>query len=145
MKQIKLKVLDSSLKEVLGGEFSVRLEDEANILDLINKIDATRRGQFIIKNYPEYHSLLHLMWNPIEKRFYKQIALSAYTTDNKFFEVRKNPYLKLPDGLTIFLGLGLCKSESEEAVDFETFQKSMKGSLNKGYEFEKTKCMLRWR
>ena len=131
MKQVKLKVIDSSLKEVLGGEFTINLEDEADILDLIKKIDATRKGQFFIKNYPEYHSLLHLMWNPIEKRFYRQIALSAYTKDNKFFEVRKNPQLKLPDGLTIYFGLGLCKSESEEIVDFETLQKLMKNSLDK--------------
>jgi hypothetical protein len=122
MKQIKLKVIDSSLKEVLGGEFTVGLEDEANVLDLIKKIDATRHGKFFIKLFPEYKSLLHLMWNPIEKRFYRQIALSAYKKENKFFEVRKNPELKLPDGLTIFLGLGLCKSESEEVVDFETLQ-----------------------
>jgi hypothetical protein len=74
---------------------------------------------------------LHLMWNPIEKRFYRQIALSAYTKDNKFFEVRKNPQLVLPDGLTIFLGLGLCKSEYEEIVDFETLQKLMRNSLDK--------------
>ncbi len=133
MKQVKLKVLDSSLKEVLGGEFTIRLQDEADILDLINKIDATREGQFFVKDYPEYHSLLHMMWNPIEKRFYKQIALSAYTTDNKFFEVRKNPHLELPDGLTIYLGLGLCKSESEEVVDFETFKKLRENSLNKVY------------
>ncbi len=70
-----------------------------------------------------------MMWNPIEKRFYKQIAISAYTKDQQFFEVRKDPWLVLPDGLTVFLGLGLCKSESEEVVDFETFQKMMKSSL----------------
>jgi hypothetical protein len=131
MKQIKLKVIDSSLKEVLGGEFTIELDDDADILDLIKKIDSTRKGQFFIKSYPEYHSLLHLLWNPIEKRFYRQIALSAYTIDNKFFEVRKNPQLKLPDGLTIYLGLGLCKSESEEIVDFETLQKLMNASLDK--------------
>ena len=131
MKQIKLKVIDSSLKEVLGGEFTIELDDDAEILDLIKKIDSTRKGQFFIKSYPEYHSLLHLLWNPIEKRFYRQIARSAYTKDNKFFEVRKNPQLKLPDGLTIYLGLGLCKSEGEEIVDFETLQKLMKNSLDK--------------
>jgi hypothetical protein len=133
MKQVKLKVLDSSLKQVLGGGFTIRLQDEANILDLISKIDACKKGQFFVKDYPEYHSLLHLMWNPVEKRFYRQIARSAYTTDNKFFEVRKNPHLELPDGLTIYLGLGLCKSESEEFVDFKTFQKLVEDSLNKAY------------
>ncbi len=129
MKHIKLKILDSSLKEVLEGEFTVRLQEGANVIDLINEIDDSRKGQFFIKNYPEYQSLLHMMWNPIEKRFYKQIAISAYTKDQQFFEVRKDPWLVLPDGLTVFLGLGLCKSESEEVVDFETFQKMMKSSL----------------
>jgi len=133
MKQVNLKILDSSLKEVLGGDFSIRLPDKANILDLIKQIDKSSKGQFFIKNYPEYHSLLHLMWNPIEERFYRQIALSAYTSDNRFFEVRKNPKLVLPDGLTIFLGLGLCKSESEEVVDFEIFKKLVENSLNKAY------------
>ena len=129
MKQVKLKVLDSSLKEVLGGEFNIESDDDADILDLIIKIDASRKGQFFMKSYPEYRSLLHLMWNPIEKRFYRQIALSAYTKDNKFFEARKNPKLPLPNGLTIFLGLGLCKSESEEIVDFETLKKIMQNSI----------------
>jgi hypothetical protein len=131
MKKVKLKILDSSLKEVLGGEFNINLDEEADILDLIIRIDSSKKGQFFIKGYPEYRSLLHLMWNPIEKRFYRQIALSAYTKDNKFFEVRKNPQLVLPDGLTIFLGLGLCKSEYEEIVDFETLQKLMRNSLDK--------------
>ena len=131
MKHVKLKILDSSLKEMLEGEFAVRLQEGANILDLINEIDDSRKGRFFIKNYPEYQSLLHMMWNPIENRFYRQIALSAYTKNQKFFEVRKNPWLVLPDALTVFLGLGLCKSESEEVVAFETFQKMMKSSLSK--------------
>lgn len=99
----------------------MQLQEEANILDLIEQIDTSRKGQFFIEGYPEYRSLLHMMWNPVMKRFYKQIALSAYTRDNTFFEVRKKPYLTLPDGLTIFLGLGLCKSEHEEIIDYETF------------------------
>lgn len=121
MKSVTLKVLDSSLKQVIGGEFTVQLREEANVLDLIKQIDAGRKGQFFIKGYPEYRSLLHMMWNPVKKRFYKQIALSAYMLDNKFFEVRKKPYLELPDGLIIFLGLGLCKSEHEEIIDYEAF------------------------
>ncbi len=62
---------------------------------------------------------------------YKQIALSAYTKDKKFFEARKNSYIVLPDALTIFLGLGLCTSESEESVDFETFHHLLKSFSRK--------------
>ncbi|MGD8506303.1 MAG: hypothetical protein PVF15_06520 [Candidatus Bathyarchaeota archaeon] len=130
MKLVKLKILDSFLKETIGGEFVLYLYDEANILHLINKVDICRKGKFFIKNYPEYRSLLHMTWNPIQKRFYKTIAISAYTKNNEFFEARENPKLILPDGLTIFLGLGLCKSEGEEIVDFETFQKELQKSLH---------------
>ena len=35
MKQVNLKVLDSSLKEVLGGDFSIRLPDKANTSSII--------------------------------------------------------------------------------------------------------------
>ncbi len=129
MKLVKLKILDSFLKEAIGGEFTLYLCDEANILHLINKVDTCRKGKFFIKNYPEYRSLLHMTWNPVKKRFYRTIAISAYTKNNKFFEARKNPRLILPDGLTIFLGLGLCKSEGEEIVDFETFKKEIRKSL----------------
>ena len=128
MKLVKLKILDSFLKETIGGEFTLCLYDEANILHLIKKIDACRKGRFFIKDYPEYRSLLHMTWNPLKKRFYKQIALSAYTRKKEFFEVRKHPELILPDGLTVYLGLGLCKSEGEEIVDFETFQKETQKS-----------------
>ena len=129
MKLVKLKILDSFLKEAIGGEFTLCLKDEANILHLINKIDGCRKERFFVESYPEYRSLLHMTWNPLQKRFYKQIALSAYTKNNEFFEVRKHPELILPDGLTIYLGLGLCKSEGEEIVDFETFQKEIQKSL----------------
>jgi len=125
MKLVKLKVLDSDLKQAIGGEFTLCLYESANVLHLIGKIDVCRKGRFFIKNYPEYRSLLHMTWNPVKKAFYKQIALSAYTKNNEFFEVRKNPNLILPDNLMIFLGLGLCKSEHEEVVNFETFQKMM--------------------
>jgi hypothetical protein len=135
MKVVTLKILDSSVKETIGGEFTLCLYDDANILHLINKIDTCRKGRFFIATYPEYRSLLHMIWNPLQKRFYKQIALSAYTTNNEFFEARKNPERVLPNGLTIFLGLGLCKSEGEELVDFETFQKAMRrhGAVPKRY------------
>ncbi len=129
MKRVTLKILDSSLKEAIGGEFTLFLHDKANILHLLKKIDACRKGRFFIKNYPEYRTLLHMTWNPLQKRFYKQIALSAYTEDREFFEVRKNPELALPSSLTIFLGLGLCKSEAEEIVDFETFKREVAKGL----------------
>ena len=129
MKRVNLKILDSALKDVVGGEFTIQLNDKDTILHLLNKLDETRSGQFFIKKYPEYRSLLHMLWHPVERRFYKHVALSAYTKNNVFWEVRKHPELVLPAGVTIYLGLGLCKSEGEEIVDYETFQRIIQNKL----------------
>ena len=64
-----------------------------------------------------------MIWNPIEQRIYKQIATAAYK-DRKFFDVRGNPDSVLSDGLTIYLGLGLCKS-AEEVVDYKRFREAI--------------------
>ena len=47
MKQIQSKILDSSLKQVIGGEFTIHLKEDASVLDLINEIDAGRKGRII--------------------------------------------------------------------------------------------------
>jgi hypothetical protein len=122
MKRIKIVVTDSSLKDVVGKEVNLCLYDKASFLHVLKKLDVCTKGNFLIKDFPEYRSLFHMIWNPIEKRIYKQIATSAYK-DREFFDIRENPQNTLPNGLTIYLGLGLCKSEAEEVVDFKTFQK----------------------
>jgi len=67
MKLVKLTILDSFLKEVIGGDFTMWLKDDANVLHLIHKVDACRRGRFFIERYPEYRSLLHMTWSPFQE------------------------------------------------------------------------------
>lgn len=123
MKKIKIVVTDHSLRKAIAKEVLLFLYDRANFIDALKKIDVSTKGKFVIKRYPEYHSLLHMVWNPIEQRVYRQIATAAYK-DGKFFDIRRNPNTVLPDRLTIYLGLGLCKS-AEEVVDYEIFREAI--------------------
>lgn len=120
MKKIKIVVTDYSLKETIGKEVVLFLQDNANFIHALKKVDTCARGNFLIRKHPEYHSLLHMIWNPIEQRIYKHIATAAYK-DGRFFDIRRKPQSTLPDGLTIYLGLGLCKS-TEKVVDYERFK-----------------------
>lgn len=125
MKKITIVVTDSSLKNIIGKEVELDLDDNTNFIHVLKQISIRTEDKFPNEDYPEYHSLLHMVWNPIEKRIYKQIAVPAYHGNRKFFDIGKTPYDMLPEGLTIYLGLGLCKSEWEEVVDYETFKKAM--------------------
>lgn len=125
MKKIKIVFTDSRLIDKIGREIELYLPDDANFIDAVKKISDDTEEKFPIKDYPEYHSLLHMVWNPIERKIYKQIGTSAYYGNREFFDVRKNPYGVLPDGLMISLGTGLCKTETEEVIDYEKFKEAM--------------------
>ncbi|MFP3985191.1 MAG: hypothetical protein ACLFU9_04405 [Candidatus Bathyarchaeia archaeon] len=124
MKKTKIVVTDSSLKDIIGKEVSLYLYDDADFLHVLRKLDVCTKGKFLLKDYPEYRSLFHMVWNPIERRIYKHIATSAYK-DREFFDIRRNPHETLPDGLTIYLGLGLCKSEAEEVISYKKFKEAI--------------------
>ncbi|MFH0897463.1 MAG: hypothetical protein V1850_05395, partial [Candidatus Bathyarchaeota archaeon] len=66
-----------------------------------------------------YKSLLHMVCHPFENRFYKQVAIQGYTSPGSFFNVRENPKIPLPNGITIILApQGPCISEAEDIVDW---------------------------
>ncbi len=113
------------MKDIIGKEVNLYLHDNADFIHVLRKIDVCTKGKFLMKDYPEYRSLLHMVWNPVEKRIYKQIATSAYK-DRDFFDVRKNPRGVLPNGVTIYLGLGLCKTEAEDVISYERFREAIK-------------------
>jgi len=125
VKKITIEFTDSRLIKKLGKRVELNLPDDANFLDALKIVSDETEDRFPIKDYPEYHSLLHMIWNPIEKRIYKQIGTSAYYGERRFFDVRENMYSKLPDGLLISLGTGLCKTETEEVIDFSKFREAM--------------------
>jgi len=125
MKRIKLIIHEPSVNKIIGNELSLALDEKANLIDAINEVDKMIRskGNFPV---PDYGSLLHMVYNPVENRFYKQVAVTAYKEPGQMLNVRNNPKEELPDGVTVILiPAGGCISEWEEAIDYEELLKTI--------------------
>ena len=125
MKKIKLFIYDPSINKVSGRELDLLLNDEANVIDAINEVDRiiNGKGGFPV---PDYKSLLHMIYNPVENRFYKQVAIRAHAESDPRLNVRDDPKKELPDRTTVILiPAGGCISEWEEALDYERFWKAV--------------------
>ena len=124
MKRIKLVINDSSIAKLTGSEVEIFMEDEGTVLDLLVKLDEVVRGKGAFP-YPEYKGLLHMIYNPVEDRLYKQVGLHAHTP-GKFYNVRNNIHHELVDGMTVILvPYAGCISHFEEPLSYEEFTKAL--------------------
>ncbi len=126
MKRVTLLVHEPSVNKLIGSELHLQMEDGANVVDIINEADRliNDRGGFPL---PEYRSLLHMVYNPVENRFYKQVAVAAYRECEGMINLRVDPKQRLPAEVTVVLiPAGGCISEWEEAVDFQEFSKAIR-------------------
>lgn len=126
MKRAKLIVHEPSVNKLIGGELLLQLDDTANLIDAINEVDRliSEKGGFPL---PECRSLLHMVYNSAENRFYKQVAVAAYKEGEDMIDLRVDPKQKLPANVTVVLiPAGGCISEWEEAIDFEEFSNAIK-------------------
>ena len=124
MKRIKMVIHEPSINKVVGSELNLLLDDNANLVDAIMEVDKliNNRGGFPLS---DYQSLLHMVYNPIENRFYKQVAVTAHTEQDQMLNVREDVKKELPEGTTIILiPVGGCISEWEEALDYKEFSKA---------------------
>ncbi len=125
MKRIKLVIYEPSINKVIGRELNLQLDDEANLIDAIKGVDKIiiGKGSFPV---PDYQSLLHMIYNPVENRFYKQVAIRAHAESDSPLNIRNDPKKELPEGTTVILiPAGGCISEWEEAIDYEIFLKAI--------------------
>ena len=117
------------LTEILGDEIDLTLDDGATILDAIDAVDKifTERDGFPIT---DYESLLHMVYNPIERRFYNQVAITAYTVEDderRILDVRKNPTRTLAAFTTVILvPEGVCITEFEKPISYDMFLSAMR-------------------
>ena len=121
MKRIKLFIHEPSINKVIGRVLDLLLNDEASLVDAIREVDKiiNSKGGFPV---PDYQSLLHMIYNPVENRFYKQVAITAYKQSCQTLNVRDDPKKEIPEGITVTLiPAGGCISEWEEAVDYKEF------------------------
>lgn len=119
-----LFIHEPSINKVIGRELNLLLNDEASLLDAINEVDKiiNSKGSFPV---PDYQSLLRMIYNPVENRFYKQVAITAYKQSGQMLNVREDPKKELPEGITVTLiPAGGCISEWEEAIDYKEFLKA---------------------
>lgn len=126
MKRIKLFIIEPSINKVVGRELNLTLDSEANLLDAINEVDKIikSKGNFPA---PHFQSLLHMVYNPIKNRFYRQVAITAYKESGEMLNVRDDPKNELPAGITVTLiPAGGCISDWEEAIDYKEFLKALK-------------------
>jgi len=125
MKRIKLVIHEPLINRVIGGELNLLLNDGADVIDAIREVDKmiSSKGSFPV---PGYQSFLHMIYNPVENRFYKQVALTAYNESGQMLNFRDDPKKELPMGVAIVLiPAGGCVSEWEEAIDYEEFLKAI--------------------
>jgi len=123
MKRIKLVIHEPLINKVIGSELHLSLNDKANLVNAIDEVDImiNSKGKFPV---PNYQSFLHMIYNPIENRFYKQVALTAYKGSGQMLNVRENPKKELLTGVTVILiPAGGCISEWEKGLDYKEFLK----------------------
>jgi hypothetical protein len=118
VKRVRLILRDPDLNKIVGNELELSMEHSASIVDVIRKVDeiVLEKGSFPIAGCK---SLLHLTYHPFEKRFYRHVALTAYSKSERFLDVRSNPELALPDETTVVLALTICSGEWEPIVNLE--------------------------
>jgi len=124
MQRIKLIIHEPLINKIIGSELTLLL-DKANLINAISEADKiiNDKGKFPV---PNYQSLLHMVYNPIQNRFYKQVAISAYDESGQLLNVRDNPKKALSEGATVILiPAGGCISEWEEAIGYEEFLKAL--------------------
>ena len=124
MKKIKLVIHEPLINKVIGIELNMLLKDEASLVDAIKEADKLINKKGIFPQ-PYYRSLLHMVYNPVENRFYKQVAVTAYRESGQMLNVRDKPMKELQGGVTVILiPAGGCISEWEEAINCEEFSKA---------------------
>jgi len=119
MKKVIFVIRDPDINKVLGNEVELSLDDGANILDVIKKVDELILGKTSSFPVKGCRSLLHLTFHPTEHRFYTHAALTAYSQTEKFLDVKTNLDSPLPDGAVIILALTICGGEWEQIIDME--------------------------
>jgi hypothetical protein len=121
MKRIKLFIHEPSINKVVGRELDLLLNDGTSIVVAISEVEKIikSKGSFPV---PDYRSPLLMIYNPVENRFYKQVAITAYNQSGQMLNMRDDPKKELLKGATVTLiPAGGCITDWEETIDHEEF------------------------
>ena len=118
MKSVTLIVRQTQINKIFPNGFHLLLEDDSSVLDAIRVADEEIKNK--VEKFPveKCKSLLHMVYHSREDRFYKQVAVQAYTASNPFISLRENPRMSLPNRVTIILvPEGGCTTDWEEPAE----------------------------
>jgi hypothetical protein len=117
MKSVVLIVRQTEIGKLFPNGFRLLLEDNACVLNAINAVDEEIKKaceKFPVKGFG---SLLQMVYHPNENRFYKQVAVQAFSESQPFVNIRGNPKTPLPNDVTIVLvPQGGCTTDWEEPI-----------------------------
>lgn len=126
MKKIRMEIKETSLNKKLGGTFTLILYDGANILYAIDKIDwliMRKLGRFPVEGFK---SLLHMLYDPVRKRFYEQVIMHASSPKSVFLPVRNQPNLELDEGTFVrLILLAVCADAPEPVLNYKQFREAL--------------------
>ena len=105
MKQVKVSILDPALRPFIPDETQVTVDDGADFIDVLARIDETymkrpikaKRGSVIIR------SILQLVWNARTNEIFEDIGIEARDGSQGWLPLRGNPLSNLPDTSTILI------------------------------------------
>jgi hypothetical protein len=124
MKHVKFVIHEPTVNRVIGNELVLTLY-EGSVVDAINEVDKLIKSKVGNFPLPDYLSLLHMVYNPLGSKFYKQVAIVAHSESGEMLNTRDKPKQQLPKGATVILiPAGGCISEWEEAIDRTEFLKA---------------------
>ena len=87
--RISAIVRQAQKKGILPNGFHLLLEDNYSVLDTIRVADEEIKNK--VEKFPveKCKSLFPMVYQSREDRFYKQVAVQAYTASNPFFNLRE--------------------------------------------------------
>jgi len=103
MKSLTLIVRQTQINRIFPNGFHLLLEDDSSVLDAIRVADEETKNHVGTFPVEKCKSLLHMVYHSCEDRFYKQVAVQAYTASNPFINLREKPRMQLPNQVTIIL------------------------------------------
>lgn len=119
MIRVTLIIRQTEITRKFPNGFQPLLEDNASILDAIRAADEQIKKKCGKLPAEKFKSLLHMVYNPYENRFYKQVAVQAHSRETQFLNLRENPKMILQNETTIILiPFGGCQTDWGEPVDF---------------------------
>lgn len=116
MKKVTVIIRQREINKFFPQAFQLILKDEASIIDTVKAVDEEIKKKANVFPFGKYKSLLHMVYHPIAKRFYKQVAIHA-NIKNKPINIRENLTAPLPDETTVILiPENGCQTDWEEPI-----------------------------